>query len=130
VFFADTRGFYCERDYLWGDAIHNTLIPYGRFGNAREMALFLRDRGITHALVNYAFAGRGMPDSDSPAYLRLVAQAVRDQVFRPVFPRRSRKGQGGCGLQHRSVTRFSCVRCGVTGARTSRQSSVSLRVTW
>jgi len=87
IFFGDTRGCYCRREYLWGDEIHHTLIPYDRFKNASEMTHFMREYGITHALVNWS--NPTIREANPPKYLRLLRQAIQDGLLRPVFQAQS-----------------------------------------
>jgi 4-amino-4-deoxy-L-arabinose transferase-like glycosyltransferase len=83
VLFADTRGFYCERDYMWGDEIHSTLIPYDRFSNAADMVRFLRGIGVTHALVNFGIGPMRSPNPPKSALL--VRQAVTEGLLELQF---------------------------------------------
>ncbi|MDO8587836.1 MAG: glycosyltransferase family 39 protein [Armatimonadota bacterium] len=83
ILIADTRGFYLDRDYFWGDEIHHTLIPYDRFRGAADMVGFLRSKGVTHALVNFGIGPMRAPDP--PKSARLVYEAIRQGLFRPEF---------------------------------------------
>ncbi|MBW3622084.1 MAG: phospholipid carrier-dependent glycosyltransferase [Armatimonadetes bacterium] len=48
----ETRGFYLDREYLWGNPGHHTLIPWESFRTPEEMAAWLRRNGFTHLLLN------------------------------------------------------------------------------
>jgi len=56
VLFEETRGFYLDRPYLWGNAPHSLYIPYDRFRDGREMADWFLARGYRYALVNLQFS--------------------------------------------------------------------------
>ena len=71
---GETRGFYCHRDYLWGDAMNNTLIPYDQFRDPRDMVRYLRLAGITHVLVN--MGNRTVRQAKPPRYIKLFQQAT------------------------------------------------------
>lgn len=53
---GEPRCYYSEREYLWGERGHSTLIPYEQFQTAEELLLFLRrDLGVTHILINLRY---------------------------------------------------------------------------
>lgn len=55
----EVRGFYLERDYLWGNQGHHDAIPWTRFGNEERMRRFLREElGVTHVLINHRILPR------------------------------------------------------------------------
>lgn len=56
VLFEDTRGFYLERRYLWGNQGHSTYIPYDRMRDGADLAAWFRDRGYRWAIVNLRFS--------------------------------------------------------------------------
>jgi len=56
IFFHEARGFYCDREYCWGNPGHHTMIPYSTFKDARAMFAFLKRMGFTHVLINESFA--------------------------------------------------------------------------
>ncbi|MDO8684580.1 MAG: hypothetical protein Q7N50_14030, partial [Armatimonadota bacterium] len=85
---TETRGFYLERDYQWGDAIHNTLIPYDEFDDPADMFRFLRSKGFTHVLIN--FSNKTWRQPERPEYLNLVAGAIRQGFFREEFHAKGR----------------------------------------
>lgn len=79
IVYGDTRGFYLDRDYLWGDTAHNALIPYDRIRDAVEFVSVLQNMGITHVLVNYIYFGE---DGD---YVRLVHAATNAGLFEEIY---------------------------------------------
>jgi len=56
VLFEESRGFYLDRPYLWGNANHSLFIPYRRFASGEEMVDWFLARGYRYALVNLRFA--------------------------------------------------------------------------
>jgi hypothetical protein len=78
----ETRGYYLERAYVWGNPVSQRIIPFERFDNAADLAAFLREMGITHVI-------------DSPTYryddLRYAAQmdalleALQARCGRPLY---------------------------------------------
>ena len=51
VMYGNPLGFYCDKPYLWGDAIHGSYIPYDTFHSAGDLKAYLHKLGITHILV-------------------------------------------------------------------------------
>lgn len=56
VLYEETRGFYLDRPYLWGNSPHSLYIPYAGFASGREMADWFLSKGIRYALVNLQFS--------------------------------------------------------------------------
>jgi hypothetical protein len=57
VLFDETRGFYLNREYIWGNPQHHAMIPWSTFHNGAEMVDWFAKNGYTHFLVNWKFAG-------------------------------------------------------------------------
>ncbi|MGI4791706.1 MAG: ArnT family glycosyltransferase [Janthinobacterium lividum] len=51
VMYGNPLGLYCNRPYLWGDAVHGTYIPYDTFHSADDLRTYLHKLGVTHILV-------------------------------------------------------------------------------
>ncbi len=51
---GEERGFYLDRDYLWGNPGHHTLFPYARMKTAADWQHELRKQRVTHVLINRA----------------------------------------------------------------------------
>ncbi|MCC6729683.1 MAG: hypothetical protein IT208_10135 [Chthonomonadales bacterium] len=64
VLYEETRGFFLDRPYLWGNSLHSLYIPYGRFASGADMAAWFLARGYHYALVNLQFAGVIASDED------------------------------------------------------------------
>lgn len=50
--FGDTRGYYLDRDYVWADPGHNVRFTRN-FASVSEFVAYMKEQGITYALVNY-----------------------------------------------------------------------------
>jgi hypothetical protein len=48
---GDTRGFYLDREYLWGPA-HNNLISAEKIKDPQSLLTVLRELGVTHLLLS------------------------------------------------------------------------------
>lgn len=79
----EVRGFYLERDYLWGNQGHHDAIPWTRFRNEAAMRRFLHEElGVTHVLVNHRILPRdaGVPKG---AWERPLWDAIRAGTLVP-----------------------------------------------
>jgi hypothetical protein len=76
--FGEVRGFYLDRDYMWGDWAHNTVIPYDRISSAEQFARFLRSINVTHALI------RGVHNLPKSHESELIKSAIDHGYFREV----------------------------------------------
>jgi len=88
VLFGDTRGFYLNREYLWGDASHNDLIPFARLGSPKDLAHALRKMRVTHVLINFKYLGKAAWEPNQPS--ALVRGAVDEGYFAPIYTESSR----------------------------------------
>lgn len=80
--FGDTRGFYLERSYVWADYGHNA--EFSREHNsANDWVHYLIHRGVTHAMVNYAFLP---PPDKARGSAALLYEAVDAGLLRRVYP--------------------------------------------
>jgi hypothetical protein len=95
----ETRGFYFDRAYMWGNPGHHTLIPWDSFDTPEKMADWLRDKGFTHVLLNFLWMRKGWGSSP---WENVVLRGVRSGALKPVlekptfavFEIRGGKGQG------------------------------------
>jgi hypothetical protein len=109
IFFEETRGFYLDRNYLWGNAEHSSYIPYESFRDSAEMSAWLRGKGIRYALINLNWSPQRAADTEMGAgpagneenalrrwyveaeqtqpYRKLIQEALRTGRWRPVFAR-------------------------------------------
>jgi len=75
VFYGDPLGFYCDRPYLWGEALHSAYIPYGEFHSAEDLRGWYAQHGITHVLVDPRSFGFGPGDTWPGWVYRLTAES-------------------------------------------------------
>jgi len=80
VLFEETRGFYLDREYLWGGAYHSLYIPYKSFRSGADMVDWYLRHGIRYALVNLQFS----PFNVTPGELK---QAVGAETVPTLFMR-------------------------------------------
>jgi len=53
LLFREMRGYYLERDYLWGDPLNQSEILYHTMNSPRELGARLAELGVTHVVVNF-----------------------------------------------------------------------------
>lgn len=73
ILYEETRGYYLNRRYLWGNQGHSLYIPYSSFRNGHQMVKWFVDHGYQYALLNLQFA----PQSQSPDGMHDLAKAVQ-----------------------------------------------------
>jgi hypothetical protein len=109
VLFEDTRGFYLDRPYLWGNGEHSSYIPYEQFRDGGEMNRWFREQGFRFALINLNWSSRkGDPEmptapvrlerealqrwyvdtAEATGWRSLLADALRKGLWRVVFTER------------------------------------------
>ncbi len=54
VFYGNPLGFYCDKQYLWGELGHSTYVTDGDDQSPEQLLRRLQALGVTHALVNTA----------------------------------------------------------------------------
>ncbi len=84
ILLDETRGYYLNRPYMWGNAGHHRLIPYERFQSWRELVDWLRRAGYRYVLINTRFAPQGVPES----WRALYYDAIQHGGLQPVFEAR------------------------------------------
>ena len=60
---GEPRGFYLDREYIWADPGHHTMIPYEKFRSVQELIEGYKKLCITHIIINRIFAP-GNPESE------------------------------------------------------------------
>lgn len=82
----EVRGFYLERDYLWGNEGHHAAIPWSGFRDEVEMRRYLRQElGVTHVLVNHRIQPR---EARPEGWERTLWEAIRAGTLEPVMEER------------------------------------------
>jgi len=56
ILFEETRGFYLDRPYLWGNGPHSLHIPYHEFANGQAMANWFTSKGYRYGILNLQFS--------------------------------------------------------------------------
>jgi len=52
VLFDEARGFYLDRDYMWGNPNHHDITPWTTFHTGSDMVNWYRKNGYTHMLLD------------------------------------------------------------------------------
>lgn len=52
VLFEETRGFYLDRFYLWGNGEHSSYIPYETLQDGKELTDWFLREGVHYAIIN------------------------------------------------------------------------------
>jgi hypothetical protein len=77
----ETRGYYLNRPYMWGNAGHHRLIPYEQFQSWRELTNWLRRAGYRYVLINTRFTPQGTPERWRALYYDAIQHGGLQQVF-------------------------------------------------
>jgi hypothetical protein len=64
VLFEETRGFYLDRPYIWGNGPHSLYIPYHQFETGQDMSRWFLARGFRYAIVNLQFSPHIQSEGD------------------------------------------------------------------
>ena len=75
VFFEEARGYYLNRPYLWGNALHSLYIPYPQMANGREMADWFLSHNVRFVLLNMRFAPAGSASPQGQEELRAAVSS-------------------------------------------------------
>lgn len=57
VIFDEVRGFYLNREYIWGNPGHHEMIPWSSFRSGKDMVDFFIRNNYTYAMINWNVAG-------------------------------------------------------------------------
>ncbi len=68
VMYGNPLGFYCDKPYLWGDAIHGSYIPYDTFHSADDLKAYLHRLGVTHILITEQYFPLSPPKPGPQSY--------------------------------------------------------------
>jgi hypothetical protein len=80
--YAEPRGYYLDRDYLWAERGHSALIRYERVESGEDLVWEWRRLGVTHVMINLAL----FPDisqSDDPL-ARQMREALEQDLLQPM----------------------------------------------
>jgi len=79
VLFDEVRGFYLDREYIWGNPGHHEMIPWSSFRTGPDMVRYFEKSGFTHALVNWQYAGKDF------VHETLIGESLADGRMREVY---------------------------------------------
>lgn len=83
ILYDETRGFYLDRPYLWGNGEHSSYIPYATMRSGADLTQWLERHGIGYALVNMNWSPYRAPEIDPRAAPEL---ALRRGYIEAPFP--------------------------------------------
>ena len=86
ILFDETRGFYLQRRYLWGNPGHHTLIDYDSFTDGDMLVRALHRMGCQYVMQNLAFVP---PDSEREHWRRILNDAIARGALVERFRERS-----------------------------------------
>lgn len=81
ILLDETRGYYLQRRYLWGNAGHHRLIPYETMLTGEQLAQWLEANGYHYLLINRQFTPQGTPEAWRALYYDAIAQGRWQLVF-------------------------------------------------
>ena len=81
IMYGETRGFYFDRDYMWGNHHHEMLL-YDRMADVRQLIGGYRSMGVTHVLVTASFLSAVRTGQEPLS--RLMRQALAEGLLKPV----------------------------------------------
>jgi hypothetical protein len=83
ILFEDTRGYYLDRPYLWGNRPHSLYIPYPTFANGQEMVNWFVAHDYRYALVNLRFYPFDPADPRWAGRLNRSLYDLLPEMYRP-----------------------------------------------
>jgi hypothetical protein len=82
VTYGEPRTFYLDRQHMWGETGHSTVIPYGSFSSPQDLRRWLIKHGMRTILLNT----QGAPiATDQPGWAGMVASLTIDSGNQPLF---------------------------------------------
>ncbi|MCX7992379.1 MAG: hypothetical protein N2651_01790 [Fimbriimonadales bacterium] len=81
ILLDETRGYYLNRRYLWGNAGHHRLIPYDSMHSGVQLAQWMQENGYRYLLINRQFTPRGEPEPWRALYYDAIERGALQLVF-------------------------------------------------
>ncbi|MDW8107581.1 MAG: hypothetical protein RMK45_08890 [Armatimonadota bacterium] len=81
ILLDETRGYYLNRPYLWGNAGHHRLIPYESMRTGAELAQWMRQHNYRYVLINRRFTPQGAPEPWRALYYDAIQQGLLTLVY-------------------------------------------------
>ena len=82
VLFEETRGYYLDRPYIWGNGPHSLYIPYHRFATGQDMARWFLERGFRYAILNLQFSPHIQSDEDRQRMMMALVSGTAAALVR------------------------------------------------
>ena len=85
LLFREIRGYYLDRDYVWGDPLNQSVLDYFSFRSRFDLRKRLMELGITHVLVNSNLGVYApSPHYYLPRFAEWMEEILRDEAV-PVY---------------------------------------------
>ena len=81
ILLDETRGYYLQRRYMWGNAGHHRLIPYDQMRTGNDLVQWMAANGYTYLLINRQFTPQGTPEAWRALYDDAIARGQLQLVF-------------------------------------------------
>ncbi|MCS7208201.1 MAG: glycosyltransferase family 39 protein [Fimbriimonadales bacterium] len=81
ILLDETRGYYLNRRYLWGNAGHHRLIPYDSMRTGDNLAQWMHQNGYRYLLINRMFTPHGEPERWRALYYDAIQRGRLQLVF-------------------------------------------------
>lgn len=81
VLFDEVRGFYLDREYIWGNPGHHEMIPWKSFKTGNDMVRWFRAHGYTHMLVNRMFGAGAQDDIHGKLFPDAIGSGIMKEVY-------------------------------------------------
>ncbi|MFN7162771.1 MAG: hypothetical protein ACK4NB_06875, partial [Fimbriimonadales bacterium] len=81
ILLDETRGYYLNRPYLWGNAGHHRLIPYETMRTGADLAQWMAHHGYRYLLINRQFTPQAEPEPWRARYYDAIRDGWLQQVF-------------------------------------------------
>ncbi|GIV05474.1 MAG: hypothetical protein KatS3mg016_1049 [Fimbriimonadales bacterium] len=81
ILLDETRGYYLNRRYLWGNAGHHRLIPYDTMRTGDDLATWMQKNGYQYLLINRQFTPQGEPEAWRALYYDAIQRGKLQLIF-------------------------------------------------
>ncbi|MBI3506862.1 MAG: phospholipid carrier-dependent glycosyltransferase [Proteobacteria bacterium] len=85
LLFRETRGYYLDARYIWGDPGNQGVILYKELSRPEDLRARLSELGVTHVLVNSGLAIYRPGHGDYDAHVMSLMDGVLSRFARPVL---------------------------------------------
>lgn len=102
VLYDETRGFYLDRFYMWGNALHSAYIPYDTMREGSDLSSWMLAHGVRYALINLNWSPQrwsdpelsaGVVGKEQRALERWYYEGEQRERFRALIQDALRKGE-------------------------------------